>query len=358
MNVSVLNQEFELVAVIDSYESLIWTDRYNAYGDFELCIAINRGELFPYLKEDNYLCIKESDHCMIIESIKTTTNTEEGNRLIVTGRSLESILERRIMWGQKTFGGALQNVVQLMLSDCIISPSLEARKIPNFLFIPSDDPKMTSIQIHHQYTGNNLYSVVKDLCEEHSIGFKITLTSDNKFAFTLYSGSDRSYDQTQNAYVVFSPNFENILSSNYLSSKVDFKNVTLVAGEGEGASRKTIAVGSASGLDRRELFTDARDISSDTESGVLSDTEYDKQLQSRGEQKLVDHAVITAFEGEVEATRLFTYGKDFFVGDVVQIVDEYGNEGTVYISEVVISNDNNGLAIYPTFQNVVRKEED
>lgn len=357
MDVSVLNQQFELVAVIDSYESLIWTDRYNAYGDFEMCIAINNDKPHTYLKEDNYLCIKESDHCMIIESIKTTTDAEEGNRLIVTGRSLESILERRIIWGQKAFGGAFQNVIQLMLSDCIISPSIDARKIPNFSFIPSDDSRVTSVQVHHQYTGDNLYSVVKNLCEEYNIGFKVTLTTDNKFAFALYSGVDRSYDQTQNSYVVFSPNFENILNSNYLFSKADLKNVTLVAGEGEGASRKTIAVGSASGLDRRELFTDARDISSDTESGTLSDTEYYKQLQSRGTQKLADHAIITAFEGEIESTRLFTYGKDFFVGDIVQIVDEYGNEGIVYISEIVISNDNDGLTIYPTFQNVTQKEE-
>ena len=157
---------------------------------------------------------------------------------------------------------------------------------------------------------DSLYTVIKGLCEENNIGFKIILTDDNKFEFSLYAGADRSYDQTENPYVVFSPNFENIINSNYYSSKANLKNVTLVAGEGEGASRKTTVVGSGSGLDRRELFTDARDISSDTEDGQLPENEFIAQLTAKGEKNLADHDRVTAFEGEVEVTRLFKYGED------------------------------------------------
>ncbi len=121
----------------------------------------------------------------------------------------------------------------------------------------------------------------KDFVRKNNIGFKIVLTDENKFAFSLYAGVDRSYEQTENPYVVFSPNFENIINSNYYSSRASFRNVTLVAGEGEGAARRTAIVGSASGLGRRELFTDARDISSDTEDGTLSDAEYMAQLRTK-----------------------------------------------------------------------------
>ena len=259
MELFVLNADFESIAVIDTYESMIWTDRYNAYGDFEIYFAMDES-LLEYIKEDYYLWLKESEHSMIIEDIKIDADTEEGNRLIVTGRSLESILERRIIWGQRIFSGNLQNAIQTMLNENIISPSVADRKIANFIFVPSTDSKITSLTIDNQYTGDDLYTVIKGLCEENNIGFKIVLTDDNQFAFSLYAGADRSYDQTENPYVVFSPNFENIINSNYFSSKAGYRNVTLVAGEGEGASRKTTVVGSASGLDRRELFTDARDI--------------------------------------------------------------------------------------------------
>lgn len=354
MELFVLNADFESIAVIDTYESMIWTDRYNAYGDFEIYFAMDEN-LLEYIKEDYYLWLKDSEHSMIIEDIKIDADTEEGNRLIVTGRSLESILERRIIWGQRVFSGNLQNAIQIMLNENIISPSVADRKIANFVFVPSTDSKITSLTIDNQYTGDDLYTVIKGLCEENNIGFKIVLTDDNQFAFSLYAGADRSYDQTENPYVVFSPNFENIINSNYFSSKAGYRNVTLVAGEGEGASRKTTVVGSASGLDRRELFTDARDISSDTEDGTLSDAEYIAQLRTKGLKNLADHMITTAFEGEVEVTRLFKYGEDFFIGDIVQIANEYGNENSAYISELIISNSDEGLSIYPTFKTISKE---
>lgn len=100
MELLVLNTDFESIAVIDTYESMIWTDRYNSYGDFEIYFAMDTN-LLSCLKEDYYLWLKDSEHCMIIEDIKINADIEEGNHLVVTGRSLESILERRIIWGQR-----------------------------------------------------------------------------------------------------------------------------------------------------------------------------------------------------------------------------------------------------------------
>lgn len=114
-----------------------------------------------------------------------------------------------------------------MLNENIISPSIADRKISNFTFKPSTDNKVTGLTIDNQYTGDDLYTDIKGLCEENNIGFKIILTDDNKFEFSLYAGADRSYDQTENPYVVFSPNFENIINSNYYSSNANLKNVTL-----------------------------------------------------------------------------------------------------------------------------------
>lgn len=356
MELLVLNTNYESIAVLDTYESLIWTDRYNSYGDFEMFFAMDESSL-QYLKEDNYLWLKDSEHTMIIEDIRIDADTEDGNHLVVTGRSLESILERRIIWGQRVFTGNLQTAIHTMLNECIISPSIADRKISNFRFVASTDPKITSLTIDNQYTGDDLYTVIKGLCEENNIGFKIILTDDNWFEFSLYAGVDRSYDQTENPYVVFSPNFENIINSNYFSSKASYRNVTLVAGEGEGTARKTTVVGSGSGLNRREVFTDARDISSETEDGVtLSDTEYYAQLRSKGLKTLADHPITTAFEGEVEVTRLFKYGEDFYIGDIVQIANEYGNEGSAYISELIISRSEEGLSVYPTFKTISKKE--
>lgn len=356
MELTVLNTNFEAIAIIDAFKSMIWTDRYNTYGDFELYTSVN-AELLESLKPDNYLWNRDSEHCMIIENVEINTSAEEGNYLTVTGRSLESILERRIIWGQKEFSGSLQDAIQSMLNDAIISPSIAERKIDNFIFQPSTDERITSLTIDTQYMGDDLYTVIADLCDEHQIGFKIILNDSNQLVFSLYAGVDRSYNQTANPYVVFSPKFENILNSRYYTSVADMRNVTFIAGEGEGASRVTAVSGSGSGMNRRELFTDASSVSSDTEEYMLSEAEYIALLESKGSENLEKHKNKTAFEGEIDAVQMFRYGEDFFIGDVVQFANEYGHEGTVYISELVFSQDDSGLAIYPTFKTTQKEGE-
>ena len=218
---------------------------------------------------------KESEHVMIVEKIQITSDTEDGNHVTVTGRSLESILDRRIVWGQKLLSGNLQNGIKTLLNENVISPSDSNRKISNFIFKESTDSAITKLKLEAQYTGDNLYDVIQKICEEQGIGFKITLNDEKQFVFELYAGSDRSYDQTENPYVIFSPKFENIINSNYIESKASLKTVTLVGGEGEGAGRRYTTVGGGSGLNRRELFTDARDISSNVGSDdALTDAEY------------------------------------------------------------------------------------
>ena len=350
MDLIVLNTNLDAVSIVDVYESFIWTDRYYEYGDFELFTSMT-STILSYIRQDYYLQNRESEHCMIIEKIRITSDSEDGNHITVTGRSLESILDRRIVWGQRTIRGNLQNGIQTLLNENIISPSDSNRRISNFIFEASTDPAITKLTIDAQYTGDNLYDVINKICSERDIGFKITLNDKKQFVFKLYAGVDRSYDQTANPYVVFSPNFENIINSNYVESKSALKNVTLVGGEGEGSARRYTTVGGGSGLSRRELFTDARDISSDVGNDVtLTDAEYTALLQQRGREKLAENTDVTSFEGQVETTVMFKYGEDFFSGDVVQIANEYGHETKARIVEIVMTEDSEGASVYPTFK--------
>lgn len=224
--------------------------------------AIDLGPLFPTFDIGDTVRYCRAD-------VEATLNLFRD--VTVTGRSLESILDRRIVWGQKLLSGNLQNGIKTLLNENVISPSDSNRKIPNFIFKESTDPAITKLKLEAQYTGDNLYDVIQKICEEQGIGFKITLNDEKQFVFELYAGSDRSYDQTENPYVIFSPKFENIINSNYIESKASLKTVTLVGGEGEGADRRYTTVGGGSGLNRRELFTDARDISSNVGSDDMDD---------------------------------------------------------------------------------------
>lgn len=92
----ILDKSYATTAVLDKFESFIWTDRFRGYGDFEIYMPVETAAL-SFLKQDHYLQIQSSDRMMIIEELQTDTNAEEGNHLTVTGRSLESILERRVV---------------------------------------------------------------------------------------------------------------------------------------------------------------------------------------------------------------------------------------------------------------------
>lgn len=351
MELLILNREFELVDIVDVYESLIWTDRYSSYGDFEIYTSATT-EMLGKFKQDYYLSMVESEHQMIIEEIQVGSDVETGNHLTITGRSLESLLTRRIVWKQTILNGDFQNAVKKLLNENVISPSDSSRKIGNFVFEESTDPEITKLTIRAQFTGDNLYDAIKAMCDAYNLGFKITLNEKNQFVFKLYSGADRSYSQDTNPHVVFSPEFENIINSNYLESKKDYKTVTLVAGEGEGSDRRTVTVGSnpGSGIDRREMYTDARDISSTVEEDkTLTEEEYNAQLSQRGVEKLSEQKVIQSFEGQVETTLMYRFGEHFFMGDITQLENEYGKEARVRVIEFIHCEDQNGIRMYPTF---------
>lgn len=351
MELLILNKKFETIYIIDTFESLIWTDRYSSYGDFELYTSAN-STIFNYVQPDYYLWGEHSDHLMILENRKIETDIELGNHFTITGKSLESLLRRRIVWPQMTLEGNLEEQIEKLLNNNVINPSNIKRKISNFIFERSNDPYIESLKVKAQFTGDEVYEAIKKLCEEANIGFKITLNDQNKFVFKLYSGVDRSYDQDINPYVVFSPGFENIINSNYYESKQNFKNVAIVAGEGEGSARRSVIVGdeNLSELSRREIFTDARDISSSDPSGTLTNAQYDDLLRQRGLENLSDNRLVQSFEGQVEATQMYQYGKDFFMGDITQLENEYGMKSKVRVIEFIHSENKNGIENYPTFE--------
>lgn len=357
----VLNESsFDIEGIIDAYESAIWTDRYYASGDFEIYTSVTM-EYVDLFQQDRILWMKESEHQMFIEEIKIEADIETGRHLTVTGKSLESVLNRRILWNAVTLNGNLQDGIQKLINESIISPGKSARRIDNFVFVRSIDPTVTSLTFEGEFElGDNLYDIVQKICESKEVGFKVILNDNKQFVFTLYNGVDRSYSQDSNPHVVFSPSFDNIINSNYLNSNVNYKNVSLVRGQDkedeEDTKKKTMRTAiagndSLSGLKRRELYTDARDISPKIEDSEeeMSPWEYERLLIERGNEDLKEHKIARYYDGEVDTTRTYRYGEHFFMGDIVQLENLYNMESRVRVIEFIYSIDKSGTSNYPTF---------
>ena len=359
MDIYVLDQDRKAFAVLDQYESLIWTDRYDSAGDFEFYTRFDPSFLDIFQK-DYYLKIPVSDRTMIIEDWSISSDIENGTIFKAVGRSLESLLQRRIVWNQTRILGSVQNGIKKILDRNVISPSNNARKIPNLWFLINNDADIVAMDdIDAQFTGDLVYDAVQSMCQSYDLGFRIRMTDLGDFVFDLYNADDRSFNNdNNNPFVIFSPDFDNLLASDYKVVNSEFKNVARIGGQGEGSERKYANVGTASGMDRRELFVDANDISltytdEDTgESVTVSDTEYTNQLKQRGNEKLAEVTAYATFEGEADTSGVFKYGTDFFLGDIVQIRNEYGIESRSRVSEIIFSQDASGFTAIPTFRAV------
>lgn len=359
MDVWVLDANYESIDIVDVFDSIIWTDRYFEYGDFEIEI-LSTPYLVSLFKNGNYLWIKNSEHLMIVEEVKMESS-EEGLKLIVSGRSLESILNRRIVWNQTVLDAPAIDCIEKILNENLISPSDPKRKIENFIFSKTPLKSLENVEnFKAQFRGETLYDVIRKICEKYSIGFKVVLSEDKKMIFSLYEGTDRSYEQILNPYVIFSPSYDNITESSYIESTMDYKNTALVAGEGEEPDRKTVEVSlndkSFSGLERREQFVDASGISSSTGEGTISDEDYNAQLKQQGIESFSESSSYAYFDGTVDVDRIFKYQKDFWVGDIVQLSNEYGIDTRARIIEIIISKDASGNKIYPTVETIDEKE--
>lgn len=352
MEMTLLSPNHIKLLVIDTKTAMIWTDRYNKCGDFELHFS-TKSNIYSYIDKKYYLSFDMSEHRMIVESILISSNAESGDNVKVSGRSLESLLERRIVWGQRDITGTPHAIIKTLINEAIINPVNTDRRISNFIFEDSTDPAILGLSsVSLQLFGNNLYSIICDICKAFGIGFKITFNSSNQFVFKLYIGVDRSQAQFINPYVTFSSENDNIISSQYLTTIVNQRTVSLVGGEGEGASRKMVSCGSGSGIDRREIFTDAGDISSQVDGATLTAEEYNSRLTERGNTDLAQCNEEEMFSGQADATRSYIYGIDFSMGDIVQTADNYGHSGRSMITEFIISSGQSGLMMYPTFEDI------
>ena len=343
----ILNTNFEKLGIIDDYISFIWTERYYSPGDFELCVPINEKSL-SLIKKDYYVRLYNStEDYAIIEEIKFTkidrlTDAEE--MIVVKGRFLSSILSRRIIATQTQVKGKIQECIKTLINDNAINPKIVQRKIPNLSFQSS----ITSdIKIETQYTGKNLLESIDDLCLKYGLGNKITL-ENGKFIFKLYEGTNRSFDQSENPFIVFSKDYDNLESSDYEEDYTTMITDVLVAGEGEGVNRKTQWAHKTanSGLARYEIFQDARNAS--TNNGQIKTSVYLEQLRQEGLEHITEYT--KAFAGKVFFTN-YTYKDDVYLGDICTVQNEDWN---IYINtrliEMIYSTDESGkFTMTPTF---------
>ncbi|MQW23882.1 MULTISPECIES: siphovirus ReqiPepy6 Gp37-like family protein [unclassified Lactococcus] len=348
--------DYESVGILDTFSNLTINWRYYTYHEFSLSLFMQnlyasntdkdrQAVIETLLQVDSVLNI--GNVYFYIDRVRCEDSTS--GQLIVSGKSLRAKAKKRIVSRVYHQVKRPELIVYDHLNNEVVNPSQSNRKLA-YLSLSLPDV-LTSETVDYQ----NSYGVVQDevdtLCSTYDFGVKETATSLNRpqNKIELFKGSDLS------DIVEFNVEFDNLLSESFETSNFDEATMAWVFGEGEGTARLNVKLNDTlAGLERQEIYVDARDIQKATQDGngkeiTLTDAQYKAALNSRGKTKLAEQVATLNLNGDIDLDNdLFEYGVDYRVGDRVRLTSKLFNlTKTSVLSGVDETYDDEGHHLSP-----------
>ncbi|MGG3943366.1 siphovirus ReqiPepy6 Gp37-like family protein [Peribacillus psychrosaccharolyticus] len=332
MDIYVFNKEFEPLGIIDSFTSFIWRREFYKTGTFELHLSLpdkdeEAAKLIALLRKDQVLLKEDSpEEAAYIDTV--VIDDEENETLVVSGFFVENFFKDRLVWGEQSKAGSIESILKHFVSKNCIQPDKTNRIIPHLTLSP--DRGITK-QVNEVDSYGNLVELIEELSLKYDVGWRVLFNLATKqYIFDVYDGMDRTINQSANPRAIFSLQYENVKEQSFTDSNSNYKNMALIAGQGEGSARKLVTINDhLSGFERRELFVDARDLPPTRESNVegeddipLTDAEYEMLLIERGNSGLAETQIIKTFESGIYISSNLVYKQDFDLGDKVTIQND------------------------------------
>jgi hypothetical protein len=399
MQLYILDEDYSIIGMVDTYESALWVPKYNDVGECEIYIPCETDYL-PLLKNGNYIYRYDDDMFCKIKCFEIKTDIENGNYIICTGIDIADILSDRVIQSQTVFSGTVGQFIERLLLDNVINAPQASRLITNFRVDTSNFSEFNET-IEVSAFGDDLLQRIITTCKSHNIGFRVRYDiSVGHLIFTLYRGANKASAHSEE-YVEFSPQFANIISSNYKDDERNYKNVACVRYKDVDENIKVIWVyigEEPRGEERREKPVDATNINrnvtydellemfpnvrkdtqnnayyitmsgsrvvvanyeikeateteEETETITITDYTVEKLAVNMGKDALSQSKRQWVYTGNVDTLDTYTYKVDYNIGDIVKVINEYGMETEARVTEVFESDDNeSGYVVEPKFE--------
>lgn len=356
MEVYILDDLLRRTAVIDRFNSMIWTERWREKGDFELVVN-STPAMRGLLKTGQQLVITESDRVMEIEYVEDAYNDDGQKILKATGPSLEYMLENRVatdgMSGMGdtpdwTITGTPGNVARYIFDQICRLGILSTSDIIPFLqtgsLYPDGSIGETATVFSMEIPVNSVYGAIKELCDQYDLGFRLVRNQDlSQLYFDVYCGDNRTTQQSSLAPVIFSPDLENMKNTTEVNSIKDYKNVAYVFGKnGTEIVYADNTTATTSGFARRVMYVDAKDVDDPAGPALTS------ILRNKGLDALAKQRPITALDGEISQTSQYKYNLHYRLGDLVEMRNSDGATNQMRVTEQIFVCDGEGDRSYPT----------
>lgn len=171
--------------------------------------------------------------------------------------------------------------------------------------------------VDHDTTWESLRDSFQAICQEVGYGYRMLKNGNTLNQIELY-------ERGLNENVKFSDKIGNIQAQSFLRDTSDYYNYAYVAGAGKSDERYVIEIDMRkNGEPRRELYVDAKNVQrtytdANGKQQTYTDDQYHQVVYNYGYSKLMEHRAKSEFECTVNSNdSLYTYRKDYFVGDIV-----------------------------------------
>lgn len=290
-------------SVIEGYSSMIWTERYQTFGEFELR-TVRVSELMALLPEMTLISHRDTDEVMVVESHIIETDDDEVETLLVKGRSLDAFLEHRHVEAKYNKKRKLRKnypsagAAQVLVWNSVDNASgkdvtreddfswTTKDRIPNVMVSDSVDdyddnrrwwvqegplyPQLMDILVRGDlgirvlrpdgpYESTNIQRVTVDsaLATRGNITRDLIATT-TALRFDIYQGKDRSHTQSTLPVVGFNYIRDDIENDNYIFSVKDYKTACeIMSGKGGPDVYRNGTQEAYVGLERRVMSFDA-----------------------------------------------------------------------------------------------------
>lgn len=331
VSLRIIDDEFNLLGEIDQYTSLQMNNSWSGIGEVEL--HVNRYVQYAeHLQMDNIIFpTNRLDRAFVILSREIELN-EEGKATEnwrITALPIKAYLAKRLVFpalnqSHNVVKASVEDVMYHYVQTEMITPYDEGRIYPNMTVTTS---KSRGEIIEKKVRFDGLAELLESLSKNSNFGWNVELDVENKkFVFKVLEGTNRSVNQVDNPPVIFSTEFGTLLNLSFAESKLEYKNVAIVAGQGEGIDRTIVQVGEATGKDRYEVFIDARDVSDTEGEGeeevARPQADVEAELKERAEEKLEEFKQTIFLEGQALDNSAQQFEHDYFVGDIVTLQDK------------------------------------
>jgi hypothetical protein len=371
MDILILDDQIRPVDIIDQYISLIWTERWDGIGDFELTIPStpgNKNRLFPGVQ----VCIPQSRHVMLIESIEETIHADNGMVLKIKGRDLICVAEKRIaVWKDGVTGEILPFRTDLVLSpkDLILRkfkdtcfdsdidaddniPFLQDPELGASLYPEDTIPEPIPTGVEWTQKPMSLYAAIKEVADAYDLGYRLYRhPSQSKLYFNVSIGSDRTSAQTAVQPVIFSQDMANLIDTTELIDHSRHFNVIHVIyfhkDELDDDVTTSVIVEapeiafSSGGFQRKVKLLSVTQLP----DGVADVVDYLTQL---GNEELMKSRPVDIYDGEITQDSAYVYERDYYLGDLVEIRGTNGGAAYMRVVEQIFKSDSAGDSAYPS----------